>query len=206
MSARSLSVIMGETSCRGKPPSDLPTSDDLSTDSSLTRTVRQVLPFPSNGLDKNSASKTFICAALTSAKKSFSPGPNPACMAPSIFAAAALHAGLVSPKDALHQSIAKATPHAWTPNSATTPAQKRSASEVTFGFLAPSAPTRNRANKNAGPKASATFTNAAVPGARSLTSVSFSVTPDTTHAPSFFENEVAFFARAPKTSKTLERT
>ena len=206
MSPMSFSVIRGEMSALGRP-SEPPESLDVDTAVlSTTRTVRHTLPFPSNGFLTNSASRVFIVDSLTSCKKSFSPGPNPACMTPSIFAAAALHCGLVKPSDALHQSIASATPHACTPNSKIAPAQNSKLSEVTLGFLCPSALLLNCENTNAGPSASATLVKATLPGPRSLTSTSFSAMPCTTQAPSFFEKDVAFPASAPKASNTFPKT
>ena len=205
MSAMSFSVTSAETSARGRPSPETGTEEELEP-LELFRTVRVTFSVTSNGLRANSTSSTFICASLSSPRKSRKPGPTPACMAPSAFAAAALHAGFVRPSDALHQSMTCGMPQACTPNSPSREAQKRSASEVTLGFLWPSALRRRRAKTNDGPSASETLVNAFAPGPRSLTSASFSATAATTRAPSRSENAGDFAASEPSASNALPNT
>mmetsp|Transcript_8037 Transcript_8037/g.33598 ORF Transcript_8037/g.33598 Transcript_8037/m.33598 type:complete len:490 (-) Transcript_8037:66-1535(-) len=206
MSAMSFSVTSAETSARGRPSLATGTEEPLEPPLELFRTTRVTFSVTSNGFLANSTSTAFICASLSSPRKSRKPGPTPACMAPSAFAAAALHAGFVRPSDALHQSMTCGMPQACTPNSPRREAQKRSASEVTLGFLWLSALRRRRAKTNDGPSASETLVNAFAPGPRSLTSASFSATATTTRAPSRSENAGALAASDPSASNALPNT
>ena len=203
MSPISFSVTSAETSARGRPSPETSVEDGAER---LARTTRVTFSVTSNGLRANSASSAFFCASLSSPRKSSNPGPTPACIAPSNFAAAALHAGFVRPSDALHQSMTCGMPQACTPKSPTAPAQKISASEVTLGFLWPSARRRSCAKTNDGPSASETLVKAATPGPRSLTSASFSATAATTRAPSRVENAGAFAASDASASNALPNT
>ena len=129
----SFSVILPETSARGKPPSAAAT--DVPSAAASARTFRAPSTTgPTYGLRANSASNVLSWESLRSARKSFSPGPRPACMAPRTLPAADLHAGLDMARALLHHEMAKATSTTATVNSPIAPAHHRSDSAVTFGF------------------------------------------------------------------------